>query len=208
MRCTKCGTIIYNGERFCSGCGAPVAGQARPGKRGGSTKKGFAAVLVMLLLGFSCIGYGGAMLVRNGMPQLFGGDNETTEVAETEENNKTAEDAEAAAEAETEGGSRTDSSGSYKIGETYMTRDKINVRRYASESADYVKAIEIEANLAYNLDSYNAEIDGRATVDSGTEVTVHDIDETKDANGNVSHIWLETEYGWMCAKKGSDVYIR
>ena len=184
-----------------------MAGQSRSENRGGSTKKGFVAVLVMLFLGSTCIGYGGAMLISNGMQQLFGGENETMDVAETEENYKTAEASEAAVEDETERDSRTDSSGRYMIGETYTTRDKVNVRRYASENADYVKAFEIEANLAYNLDSYNASIDGRATVDRGTEVTVHDIEEIMDANGNVSHIWLETEYGWMCAKKGSDVYI-
>lgn len=93
----------------------------------------------------------------------------------------------------------------YHVGDVLYTNEKMRIRRNPNTDASCKKPSDISPSLQYNLDEDQAYQYGIAILQEDTEVTVEEIVE--NTIDGTSYIWVDTEYGWICAKKGNEIYL-
>lgn len=83
-----------------------------------------------------------------------------------------------------------------QVGRNYVLIDNMNVRKAPSKNAPLV------GHKGLSADGKKHDVDKNGSLDKGTIVTC------KDLFLYGSEMWLKCPSGWLCAKDGSDIYVR
>ena len=89
---------------------------------------------------------------------------------------------------------------SYKVGKTYTLQDNMYVRAGAGTGYKIKKVSQLTADGKAHATSTKST--ANAVIKKGTKVTCYEVKVVG------TYIWIRIPSGWVCAKKGSTVYIK